>query len=329
MEPIAIKDGSIDAGLAGARRISLQKRPLAPWLRHAHVQVILAEEALRKGFVRVLRDFELILQLEGSTWIWSGPDHGSVSLRPGELAFIPPRFLHAWAHMPGRHIAVHFDLHAKPEWTTIQTVGWKGEIEEAPPLAYVPCFALSEVLSAADASMLVLPLVTRVRAPRVFIERLMSLVELSTLKRERTLRGLLRASQVLGWVLGAIAEEAAHAGLVEHSSGDRRILRLLQSLDTDVRSSSIRPSVADLARDAGMSLTTFREVFVRTVGRTPRDFLEGRRIERAARALWETERKIQEVARAEGYDDPYHFSRVFRRVMGTSPRQYRRKMRAL
>jgi AraC family transcriptional regulator of arabinose operon len=51
------------------------------------------------------------------------------------------------------------------------------------------------------------------------------------------------------------------------------------------------------------------------MGRPPGRYLEERRIERAARALVETNLKILRIADAEGYSDPYHFSRVFRRLM--------------
>jgi AraC-like DNA-binding protein len=33
---------------------------------------------------------------------------------------------------------------------------------------------------------------------------------------------------------------------------------------------------------------------------------------------------VKVVARDLGYEDPYHFSRVFKRIMGVSPEQYRR-----
>jgi AraC-like DNA-binding protein len=76
-----------------------------------------------------------------------------------------------------------------------------------------------------------------------------------------------------------------------------------------------------------MGITAFRAAFEQTMGRPPHKYFEERRIERAARALVETDHKIVKVAEAEGYDDPYHFSRVFVRVMGVSPRAYRARTR--
>ena len=72
-----------------------------------------------------------------------------------------------------------------------------------------------------------------------------------------------------------------------------------------------------------MGQTSFRAAFAETVGSTPRRYLEERRIEHAARALVETEQTIAQIAQSVGYSDPYHFSRVFKRVMGMPPKQYR------
>jgi AraC-like DNA-binding protein len=76
-----------------------------------------------------------------------------------------------------------------------------------------------------------------------------------------------------------------------------------------------------------MSEAAFREAFVNTIGCAPRRYLEERRVAQAARALLETDRTVGEIAREVGYPDPYHFSRVFRRVTGSSPRRYRQSAR--
>ena len=72
-----------------------------------------------------------------------------------------------------------------------------------------------------------------------------------------------------------------------------------------------------------MGETAFRAAFRRVTGRSPRAYIEARRIEHAARALIDTDRSVTQIAAAEGYDDPYHFSRVFKRVTSQSPRAYR------
>jgi AraC-like DNA-binding protein len=310
------------------RTIPLAKRPLAPWLRLAHITPIRQEDATHQAFLRTIGDFELVFQLEGTMWIWSAPDGGSVDLRAGEVAFIPPRFLHAWGNEPGRHIAVHFDLHANPRQTPESHLRYTDRAVTRKPLGYMPRFVLGEPLDDPDAPPLVLPLVTKLRAPRLWHDHLDPLVELWSRRSVRSLSASLRASEVLGWALRTIAEDHADAERDEQSPIDAKILELVRALDhPGSEGLGERPAVDELARRVGMGLTAFRGAFLRTMGRGPRRYLEERRMERAARALAETDHKIIKIAEAEGYDDPYHFSRVFQRVMGVSPRGYRAKAR--
>ncbi|MBI3830695.1 MAG: AraC family transcriptional regulator [Planctomycetes bacterium] len=303
-------------------------RPLTPWLRLAHTTSTRKDHATHAAHLRMIDDFELVLQLEDSCWIWSGHDGGSVDIGPGELAFIPPNFLHGWANEPGGHLAVHFDLHAQPEMPAMRNIRHTGEVVARKPLPFVPLFVLDEPLAEPDAPPLVLPLVTKLRAPGLWRERLAPLVELYSRRATRSLHAMLRTAEIVGWALRTLAEDAAQAGVGQETQTDERIMALVRKLDLPGESGlDERPSVDALAEKAGMGLTAFREAFLKTMGRGPRQYLEERRIERAARALAETDRKILEIAEAEGYADPYHFSRVFRRVVGQSPRQYRAAMR--
>jgi AraC-like DNA-binding protein len=172
-----------------------------------------------------------------------------------------------------------------------------------------------------------LPLVTTLREPRLWHDRLAALVELWSRRALRSLSASLRSCEVLGWALRTMAEDGADAD-DQHRPIDAKILQLVRALDLPGGGAlGERPAVDELARRARMGLTAFRAAFERTMGRAPHRYLEERRMERAARALAETDHKIIKIAEAEGYDDPYHFSRVFRRVMGVSPRQFRTNTR--
>jgi AraC-like DNA-binding protein len=46
-------------------------------------------------------------------------------------------------------------------------------------------------------------------------------------------------------------------------------------------------------------------------------------VEAAVELLEGSDSKIIDVAYAVGYEDPSHFSRAFRRLKGTSPREFR------
>lgn len=187
----------LELPLADPRPVALPHAPLAPWLRLAHISVGAGvSEAARS---RALPDFELVLQVSGSAWIWSGPDSGSVDIEAGDVVFIPPGFAHAWGYGPGSHIAIHFDLHAQPKLPPLR-MHEIGRAVSPQPLRSMPTFRLAEPLEPGAPPPVTLALVTHVRRPEIWQERLSQLVELWG-RRARSLRALLRAAETLSWAI--------------------------------------------------------------------------------------------------------------------------------
>lgn len=83
-------------------------------------------------------------------------------------------------------------------------------------------------------------------------------------------------------------------------------------------------TLAELARRAGLSPSRYSFLFKAATGHSPVEHFIRLRLQAAARLLDTTDRTVKEVAAMTGYDDPFHFSRAFRRVTGQSPRAYRR-----
>jgi len=83
-------------------------------------------------------------------------------------------------------------------------------------------------------------------------------------------------------------------------------------------------TVEDLAKIARMSPTSLFRLFRQHVGRSPVDYLIRLRIGRAAEMLRRETARISEISEAAGFSDSNYFSRQFHRVMGVSPRAYRR-----
>lgn len=82
-------------------------------------------------------------------------------------------------------------------------------------------------------------------------------------------------------------------------------------------------SLETIASKVGLSPSQFSLVFRRKTGRSPMDYLIHLRIQKACQFLDSTDLRIKEIALKVGYDDPYYFSRIFKKVMGTSPFLYR------
>jgi transcriptional regulator GlxA family with amidase domain len=103
-------------------------------------------------------------------------------------------------------------------------------------------------------------------------------------------------------------------------SSDKRVTAAKAYLD---RHLSYRVTLADLAREAHLSAEHFSVLFRRVTGQTPMTYVRFRRMEAARGLLATSAASIAEVARAVGFPDPFHFSRVFHRLVGTSPSAYR------
>lgn len=83
-------------------------------------------------------------------------------------------------------------------------------------------------------------------------------------------------------------------------------------------------SVAQLARAAGMSRSTFAARFKAQIGETPLDYLTRWRMYKAGTLLREGVLGIAEIASAVGYESSGAFHRAFRRVHDQTPGEFRR-----
>jgi two-component system response regulator YesN len=62
--------------------------------------------------------------------------------------------------------------------------------------------------------------------------------------------------------------------------------------------------------------------FKREMGETFEQYVIARRVELAKRLLLNPLNNVSEVARRSGFSDPSYFARVFRKLVGCSPREY-------
>ena len=86
-------------------------------------------------------------------------------------------------------------------------------------------------------------------------------------------------------------------------------------------------ALADLAAAAHLTPTHFSFLFRNATGFAPMDYLRRRRIDRAKILLAHPQSKVESVSHDVGFSDPYHFSRVFRRIVGVPPRVYAQSKR--
>ena len=80
----------------------------------------------------------------------------------------------------------------------------------------------------------------------------------------------------------------------------------------------------ELACTIGLSRSYFTRAFRRSFETSPHDFIIKRRIERAKVRMLEAAEPLSQVALTCGFTDQAHFSRVFRRIVGRAPFEWRR-----
>ncbi|MXN43789.1 helix-turn-helix domain-containing protein [Shinella kummerowiae] len=83
--------------------------------------------------------------------------------------------------------------------------------------------------------------------------------------------------------------------------------------------------VSDLAAEVKLSPSHFARAFTIRLGLSPYSFIMKLRIERASALLLNSDKSLTEIAFNCGLSDQAHFSRLFRRFVGMTPTQWRRK----
>ena len=78
----------------------------------------------------------------------------------------------------------------------------------------------------------------------------------------------------------------------------------------------------EISASVGMSPKYFCRFFHEMTHRTPIDYLNYYRIERACYQLITTDLSITEIAYASGFNDLSYFIKTFKKYKGTTPKQY-------
>lgn len=87
------------------------------------------------------------------------------------------------------------------------------------------------------------------------------------------------------------------------------------------------PSVAALARAAGLSASQFHARFADEIGEAPAEWMRRMRLDRARRRLAASDDPITAISLDLGFPSSQYFATVFRRYTGMTPRAYREHAR--
>lgn len=111
-----------------------------------------------------------------------------------------------------------------------------------------------------------------------------------------------------------------------------QLRRQRESLDIDSLHALMKSNLSEqlnldtLAASVNLSKYHFVKRYREITGTTPINRFIQMKIERACYLLDTTYKEIKEIAFELGYEDPYYFSRVFRKQIGVSPSYYRKML---
>ncbi|WP_119388959.1 GlxA family transcriptional regulator [Taklimakanibacter lacteus] len=109
-------------------------------------------------------------------------------------------------------------------------------------------------------------------------------------------------------------------------SSDAQIAKCQEWLADNYKRSS---PVALMVEMSGLAERSFNRRFFQTTGQSPMDYVQSLRLEEAKQILETTALSIEAVAQELGYEDTSFFSRLFRRRIGVTPAQYRKRFASL
>ena len=81
----------------------------------------------------------------------------------------------------------------------------------------------------------------------------------------------------------------------------------------------------ELASHTNLSISQFSALFKSRTGYSPIEYVNHLKVQKACQQLLLTEYPVKQIAYNLGIEDPYYFSRLFSKLMGISPDNYRRK----
>jgi AraC-like DNA-binding protein len=81
-------------------------------------------------------------------------------------------------------------------------------------------------------------------------------------------------------------------------------------------------SLSDAAHACGLSAVHLSRLFRRFASESPHVFLSRMKMNHAAELIARNNLSVKSAAAEVGFEDPYHFSRVFKRVHGVAPSRF-------
>ena len=139
--------------------------------------------------------------------------------------------------------------------------------------------------------------------------------------RQKSFTSNLMLESLIRELIAIYLEEAGieAVGIKSSKDGERQSA-ILKYIEDNIGK---KISVEEMAREVFLHPNYFIRYFKKTFGIPPARYINKRKIELSCRMLGEGEMNVSEVSSKLGYGDIYHFSKVFKKHTGFSPRYYK------
>ncbi len=127
------------------------------------------------------------------------------------------------------------------------------------------------------------------------------------------------AHHFLSSLIGMLADET-QSNAQNTQSGMRLIRQAMQVIEDNIH---VPFNASMLAHQLGISPEHLSRIYRAEVGQTPYQCICQSKMYRACEQLKNTSRKVSEIAVDLGYEPGSHFARLFKRIIGVTPRAFR------
>ena len=105
------------------------------------------------------------------------------------------------------------------------------------------------------------------------------------------------------------------------------VLRLRPVMDYIAEHYCEKIYIEKLSEMIGVSADYFTKMFKDSIGKTPIEYINGLRVNRAMQLLCDTDISMAEIAESTGFCNPNYFHKIFKQYMETSPLVFRKSTR--
>lgn len=146
---------------------------------------------------------------------------------------------------------------------------------------------------------------------------------LQTLHRGLKLENLHYASSLFHYYLGTLMFERQYQDQSAANEAPDEDIAIQAAVHYMKENLETRISLSEVASYVGYSVSHFSHLFQSRMGESPVAYFNQLKIESAAHLLATTKMRVNQICYKVGLEDPFYFSRLFTKIKGVSPREYR------